>query len=99
LVRAIDIESWALLIPGGLVSRVTNAFGPRAAGCAKAAAFVERVLLGAVVCVVVGHYLASVSATAIAGWRLTGYVRSEVDGTGLVIHFSVAIVVLRGTVL
>ena len=31
-VRAIDIESWALLIPGGFVSRVTNAFGPRAAG-------------------------------------------------------------------
>ena len=25
--RAIDIESWALLIPGGFVSRVTSAFG------------------------------------------------------------------------
>ena len=51
-VRAIDIESWALLIPGGFVSRVTNAFGPRAAGVARAAALVERVLLGALACVV-----------------------------------------------
>ena len=76
-VRAIDIESWALLIPGGFVSRVANAFGPRAAGLAKAAALVERVLLGALACVVIGHYVASVSATAIAGWRFTGYVRPE----------------------
>ena len=30
LIRAIDIESWALLIPGGFVSRVTLAFGHRA---------------------------------------------------------------------
>ena len=28
--RAIDIESWALLIPGGTSSRVHQAFGPRA---------------------------------------------------------------------
>ncbi len=71
-VRAIDIESWALLIPGGFVGRVTSAFGPRAAGFARAAALVERVLLGALACVVVGHYLAGVSAIAIAGWRFTG---------------------------
>ena len=76
-VRAIDIESWALLIPGGFVSRVATAFGPRAAGLAKATAVVERVLLGALACVVIGHYVASVSATAIAGWRFTGYVRPE----------------------
>jgi magnesium transporter len=76
-VRAIDIESWALLIPGGFVSRVANAFGPRAAGLAKAAALVERLLLGGLACVVIGHYVASVSATTIAGWRFTGYVRPE----------------------
>ena len=76
-VRAIDIESWALLIPGGFVSRVTSAFGARAAGLAKAAALVERVLLGALACVVLGHYVAAVSATAIGGWRFTGYVRPE----------------------
>ena len=75
--RAIDIESWALLIPGGFVSRVTTAFGPNASGLATATAFVERLLLGALACVVVGHYAASVSATAIAGWRFTGFVRPE----------------------
>jgi magnesium transporter len=76
-VRTIDIESWALLIPGGFVSRVTTAFGPRAAGVAKAIALVERALLAALACVVVGHYVATVSATAIAGWRFTGFVRPE----------------------
>jgi magnesium transporter len=77
LVRAIDVENWALLIPGGFVGRVTSAFGARAAGCAKAVALVERVLLAALACIVIGHYVAGVSATAIAGWRFTGYVRSE----------------------
>ncbi|HEY7499149.1 MAG TPA: magnesium transporter [Vicinamibacterales bacterium] len=76
-VRAIDIEGWALLMPGGFVSRVTAAFGPATAGLAKAAALVERLLLGALASVVIGHYLANVSATAIAGLRFTGFVRSE----------------------
>ena len=75
--RAIDIESWGLLIPGGSVSRVTGAYGPRAGGVAAATAFVERLLLAALACIVLGHYLAAVSATAIAGWRFTGHVRPE----------------------
>jgi magnesium transporter len=75
--RAIDIESWGLLIPGGFARRVAGAFGPRAAGVASATAFVERLLLGALASVVAGHYVAAVSATAIAGWRFTGNVRSE----------------------
>jgi magnesium transporter len=75
--RSIDIESWSLLIPGGFVGSVTHAFGPRAAGVAKAAALAERILLGALACVVVGHYAASVSASAIAGRSLTGYLRAE----------------------
>jgi hypothetical protein len=76
-VRTIDIESWALLIPGGFVSRVASAFGPRATGLAKALALVERVLLGALAGVVMGHYVSSVAATAIAGWPFTGHVRPE----------------------
>ena len=75
--RSIDIESWSLLIPGGFVGSVTRAFGPRAAGVAKAAALVERFLLGALACVLVGHYAASVSASAIAGRSFTGYLRAE----------------------
>ena len=75
--RAIDIESWGLLIPGGSVSRITGAFGPRAGGVAAATAFIERLLLAALACIILGHYLAGASATAIAGWRFTGHVRPE----------------------
>ena len=75
--RATDIESWALLIPGGFVGRVSAALGPGAAGLAKAAALIERVFLGVLASVVIGHYVASVSATSIGGWRFTGFVRPE----------------------
>jgi magnesium transporter len=75
--RSIDLETWSLLIPGGFVGSVTRAFGPRAAGVAKAAALVERILFGALACILVGHYAASVSAVAIAGRSLTGFVRAE----------------------
>jgi magnesium transporter len=83
--RAIDVESWALLIPGGFVGRVTTAFGAGSAGIAVAAALLERLLLGALACVVLGHYLAGVPAMAIAGWRLTGLVRSEDFATVLAV--------------
>ena len=76
--RAIDIESWALLVPGGFVGRIGTALGPRAVGVAKAGALLERLLLGVLASVVLGHYLASVLATVIGGWRFTGgYVRPE----------------------
>jgi magnesium transporter len=75
--RGIDIESWALLLPGGFVSRVTSAFGPRVATVASAAALIERVLLGALTSLVAGHYAAGVIVTAIAGLPLTGFVRPE----------------------
>src|SRR5262245_27912377 len=75
LVRAIDLESWSLLMPGGFAGRVSAAFGSRAAGLATACLFVERLLLGALTTVVIGHYLASVVGTALAGFRFTGHVR------------------------
>jgi hypothetical protein len=77
LIRAIDIESWARLIPGGFISRVRQAFGPGATRVAAAAALVDRLLLGALACVLIGHYAAGVSVIAIAGRRFTGYVRPE----------------------
>jgi magnesium transporter len=76
-VRAIDIESWALLIPGGVVARVQQAFGRRVARGAAAAGLVERLLLAALASVLVGQYAASVTVTALAGRRFTGYVRPE----------------------
>ena len=76
-IRAIEIEGWALLIPGGFVGRARTAIGPRAGRLALATSLVERLLLAALACVVIGHYVASVTATAIAGFRYTGYVRPE----------------------
>ena len=75
--RAIDIESWALFIPGGLVGRVRQAFGPRAATVAATASLVERLLLVALACVLVGHYAARATLTTIGGLRLTGHARPE----------------------
>jgi len=77
LVRAVDLESWSLLVPGGFVGRIVAAYGPRWAGLATASAFVERLLLSALATVVVGHYMASVVGTALAGFRFTGHVRPE----------------------
>ena len=93
-VRAIDIESWALLVPGGVVARVDQAFGPRAAKAAAAAGLVERLLLAALACVLVGQYASTVALTAIAGLRLTGYVRPE-DFATVVAVLMVALLWLR----
>ncbi len=76
-VRAIEVESWALLIPGGFVGRVKRAFGVPAARVAAAVTLVERLLLGGLAAVVIGHYVAGVGVIAIAGWRFTGFVRPE----------------------
>ena len=96
-VRAIDIESWALLIPGGAVARVHQAFGARAAKAAAAAGLVERLLLAALACVVIGQYASTVALTAIAGWRLTGYVRPE-DFATIVAVFLVGLLWLRARI-
>ena len=76
-VRAIDIESWALFIPGGFLARLQHAFGPRVVRLGAAAGLVERLFLAALAAVLVGHYAAGVVATAIAGWRPTGQLKPE----------------------
>jgi magnesium transporter len=77
LLRAIEIESWAFLIPGGLVGRVKYAFGGRAARAAMALTLVERLVLGALAAVVVGHYIADVVVMTVAGLRFEGSVSAE----------------------
>ncbi|HYT76360.1 MAG TPA: hypothetical protein VEL79_16510, partial [Vicinamibacterales bacterium] len=57
--RAIDVESWALFIPGGIAGRVERAFGRRASVAASAAVLLERLLAGALACEVFGHYAAT----------------------------------------
>jgi magnesium transporter len=85
--RAIDIESWALLIPGGTSSRVHQAFGPRAARVAAAVAVVDRTVFAALAAVVAGQYVALVLAP-----RLRGTVAGAVAGQELATVIGVAIV-------
>jgi magnesium transporter len=85
--RAIDIESWALLIPGGTSSRVHQAFGPRAGRVAAAVAVVDRTVFAALAAVVTGQYVALVLAP-----RLRGTVAGAVAGQELATVIGVAIV-------
>jgi magnesium transporter len=64
--RAVDVESWALFVPSGLVGRVERAYGPRAARLAAAAILSERLLFTALACVVAAHYGGFVLATGVA---------------------------------
>ena len=84
-VRAIDIESWAVFIPGGFVGRVEYAFGPSLADGAAATVLTERFVLAALAAVIVGHYASGVAVTAIAGLRLTGLLRPEDFATMLAV--------------
>src|ERR1041385_651852 len=81
--RAVDIESWAMFIPGGLVGRTELAFGARAARATSAVVLIERLLLGALACVVIGRYVATVAATSIAGLGVTGHITVEELSTQL----------------
>jgi magnesium transporter len=54
--RAVDLEGWALLVPGGLIGRAEQAFSPGIARLTTAAALAERLLLAALACVLAGHY-------------------------------------------
>ncbi|MEO7271279.1 MAG: hypothetical protein ABIX28_14490, partial [Vicinamibacterales bacterium] len=85
VVRAVDIESWAVFIPGGFVGRVSQAFGPARARAAAATVLTERFLLAALAVVTVGHYASGVILTLIGGWRLTGLLRPEDFATMLAV--------------
>jgi len=83
-VRAIDMESWALLIPGGTIGRLEQAFGPRAGRIGAAATLIERLLLATLASVVVGHYVTGALVPAISG-RLRGSVTAEEIATLLAV--------------
>ncbi len=71
LVRAIDIESWAFFIPGGLIGRTERVYGARAGSVATAVMLTERLLLVALTCVLCGQYLVSFGISWISQWSLT----------------------------
>ena len=71
LVRAIDVESWAFFIPGGLIGRAERAFGPRVGSIATAAMLTERLLLVVLACVLCGQYTVAFAAGWISQWSVT----------------------------
>jgi len=85
--RAIDIESWALLIPGGTSSRVQLAFGARAGRVAAAVAVVDRTVFAALAAVVTGQYVALVLAP-----QIRGTVAGAVAGQELATVIGVAVI-------
>ena len=54
-----------------------HAFGPRASPLTAAAILVERLVLAALACVLVGHHVADFIVAAIAGWPATARLTSE----------------------
>ena len=71
IVRAIDIESWAFFMPGGLIGRTERAFGPRIGSVATAVMLTERLLLVALACVLCGQYAISFTGGWISRWTVT----------------------------
>lgn len=71
IVRAIDIESWAFLVPGGLIGRAERAFGQRAGGIATAVMLTERLIFVALCSVLCGQYAASIIGGWMAKWTVT----------------------------
>jgi magnesium transporter len=70
-VRTIDIESWGLFMPGGVIGRAERAFGPRWASIATASVLTERLLLVSMACVLCGRYSVSFGAAWISEWSVT----------------------------
>jgi magnesium transporter len=66
--RSLDIESWALFIPRGLVGRVHEAFGARTASVASAALLLERVFLAGLACLVAGIYTTTFLVAVLGVW-------------------------------
>ncbi len=71
LARAVDIESWAFFIPGGLIGRAERVFPRRLANLTAGAVLTERLLLVALACVLCGQYAVSFGAVWIAEWSVT----------------------------
>jgi magnesium transporter len=70
-VRAIEIESWSLFIPGGVIGRTERAFGRRAANIATAAVLTERLLFVSLAAVLCGQYAVSFGYGWMAQWSVT----------------------------
>jgi magnesium transporter len=82
-VRAVDIESWAFLIPGGTAGRLQRAFGTRAGLVGAAAMLAERLLMAALAAILIGHYVVAALASVpvlTSGQDLTTIVAASLVG-------------------
>ena len=71
--RAVDLESCALFVRGGLAGAVREAFGPKVARIAAAAQLVDHLCFGALAAMVAGQYIAALGLPF-----LTAPVRREI---------------------
>ena len=86
VVRAIDVESWAFFVPGGLIGRSERAFGKRFGSVATAVMLTERSLLTALACVLCGQYAVSFAAGWITRWSVTARLTvQELVTTGAIV--------------
>ncbi|MGH9140687.1 MAG: APC family permease, partial [Vicinamibacterales bacterium] len=91
-VRAVDIESRALFVPGGLYGSVRDTLGRAPGRIAAAASIIERLMLGPLAAVVAGNYLSAVAR------ELLGVVPGGPRGLTADDGTAVLAVVLLGTV-
>jgi hypothetical protein len=86
IVRAIDIESWAFLVPGGLIARTERAFGQKVSSLATAVMLTERLLLVSLACVLCGQYAVSFASEWITRWSVTAQLTiQELVTTGAIV--------------
>ena len=86
LVRSVDIESWATFVPGGFAGRMAHAFGPRGASLAAAAQLLERLLLAALACTILGEYVSAAVFASLPGVPVRAlFARSELAATAAVV--------------
>src|SRR5215471_9827880 len=71
IVRAIDIESWAFFIPGGLIGRAERVFGQTVGSFATAVMLTERLLLVVLASVLCGQYAVSLAGGWMSKWSVT----------------------------
>ena len=77
VIRAVDLESCALFLSGGLYGIVKEALGKPAARLAASALLVEHLLLGAIAASVAGHYVAAVGTVLLGLSRIRSDIATE----------------------
>src|SRR6185312_11892358 len=76
-IRAVDVESWSMFLPAGLVGRTEAAFGRAAGRVAAATVVAERLLLAALACMIVAHYAGGIISPEVAAHTLSRSLTAE----------------------